>query len=340
MRIIKSNITWVLLLFAGFITSCEKTEIKYEPNRQTIVKIKDAENDVTQKARDVLPTIDEFILIDLRRDPTQSADLNQPLTVKLVKDVALITAYNTANGTTFIELPAASYTLSDDVSNITFQPGEVVKEVKITVNKASLSLSQQYALAFKITEVGSGAVISNSFKEAIYSIGIKNKYDGKYRVTGTFVDVTNPLFVGTYPHEWDLVTAGPNTVLVVDNINFGFPAYAFNSLGDPTAPNTGYGSFGLVVSFDASDNLSMYNYYGDPTRPATSFGNPAGGSGPPNYAASNTRRAVVDPSGINKYNAATKQVDVKYFLVQPSVIATPPHVRAMFNEQWKYIGPR
>lgn len=321
MKILKSNIPWLLVLVV-LITSCEKTEINYEPDRKTIVKIKDAENEVTQKARDVLPTIDEFILIDIRRDPTRESDLNQPLTVKLQKDASLIAAYNTAHGTSFVELPSAAYTLSTDITNLQFAPGEDIKTVKIRLDKTSLSLSTQYALAFKITEVGSGAVISNGLSEAIYAIGIKNKYDGVYRVTGTFVDVTNPAFVGTYPYEWELHTNGPSQVIVIDNVFLGIPGFAFNSAGDPSAPNTYYGSFGLVVNFDAATDrvASVVNYYGQP--------------------AGNTRSAVLDDTGVNAYNAATKQVDIKYFMLQPSVVTTAPYIRAKWNEQWKYIGAR
>jgi len=321
MKIIKSNIPWLLVLVV-LITSCEKTEVKYEPDRKTIVKIKDAENDITQKARDVLPTIDEFILIDVRRDPTQQSDLNQPLTVKLVKDPSLIAAYNTAHGTSFVELPSASYTLSEDVTNLTFAPGEDIKTIKIKLNKTSLSLSTQYALAFRISEVGSGALISNSYKSAIYAIGIKNKWDGVYNVTGTFQDVTNANFVGVYPYEWELQTNGPAQCIVIDQYNLGIPGFAFNSVGDPTSANTYYGSFGLVVNFDAATDkvASVVNYYGQP--------------------AGNTRSAVLDDTGINAYDNATKTVNIKYFMLQPSVVTTPPYIRAKWNEQWKYIGSR
>jgi hypothetical protein len=321
MKIFKSNIPWLLVLVV-LITSCEKTEVNYEPDRKTVVKIKDAENDITQKARDVLPTVDEFILIDVRRDPTRESDLNQPLTVKLVKDASIIAAYNTAHGTSFVELPAASYTLDKDISNITFAPGQDIVTVKIKLTKTGLSLSTQYALAYKLTEVGTGAVISGSLKQAMYAIGIKNKWDGVYRITGTFQDLTNAAFVGTYPYEWELQTNGPAQVIVIDQNNLGIPGFAFNSVGDPSAANTYYGSFGLVVNFDAATDkvASVVNYYGQP--------------------AANTRSAVLDDTGLNAYNNSTKQIDIKYFMLQPSVVPTPPNIRAKWNEQWKYIGSR
>ena len=317
MKIIKSNIPWLLVLVV-LISSCEKTEINYEPDRKTIVKIKDAENEVTQKARDVLPTIDEFILIDVRRSPTRESDLNQPLTVKLQKDASLIAAYNTAHGTSFVELPSASYTLSADVTNLTFAAGEDIKTIKIRLDKTNLSLSTQYALAFKIAEVGSGAVISNGLSEAIYAIGIKNKYDGVYEITGTFVDVTNAAFTAAYPLKWELQTNGPAQVIVVDNELLGIPGYVFYN--GPSL--TYYGSFGLVVNFDAATDrvASVVNYYGQP--------------------AGNTRSAVLDDTGVNAYNPATKTVDIKYFMLQPNTVTTPPYIRSKFAEKWKYVGAR
>ena len=92
----------------------------------------------------------------------------------------------------------------------------------------------------------------------------------------------------------------------------------FSSVGDPTVPNTYYGSFGLIINFDASDNVSsLSNYYGQPS--------------------GNGRSANVDPSGINKYDPATKTIKIKYWMDQPSVVT--PH-RTYFNETWKFVGPR
>src|SRR5688500_3561916 len=164
MKILKITKAYLAIftMLAFVFTACEKEEeTNFTENRPTIVKIKDAENAVTAKARDVLPTIDNFILIDLRRDATDAASLNQAITVKLVLDPTLIDDYNTANGTDYIELPSSAYTLSEDISNITFQPGEFVKEIRITVDKSSLSLSEQYALAFTIAEASGGVMICN-----------------------------------------------------------------------------------------------------------------------------------------------------------------------------------
>lgn len=238
--------------------------------------------------------------------------------IKLALKPSLITDYNTANGTAFLPLPFTSYTLSDPTLEVTIPKGTYGEhQMKITVTKSGLSLTETYALGFTIQTVSEG-VISDIAKNFLFIIGVKNKYDGQYTVTGTFLDVTNANFVGTYPITWDLVTNGPAQNVVYDNENLGIPGHVFNSAGDPSTPNTYYGSFGLVINFDASDNVSsVTNYYGQPS--------------------GNGRSANLDPSGVNKYNPATKTIAIKYWMDQPSVVT--PH-RTYFNESWKFIGPR
>jgi len=238
--------------------------------------------------------------------------------IKLALKPSLITDYNTANGTSFLPLPFASYTLSDPTLEVTIPKGTYGEhQMKITVTKSGLSLTETYALGFTIQSVSEG-VVSDLAKNFLFIIGVKNKYDGQYTVTGTFLDVTNASFVGTYPITWDLVTNGPAQNVVYDNENLGIPGHVFNSAGDPSTPNTYYGSFGLIINFDGSDNVSsVTNYYGQPS--------------------GNGRSANLDPSGVNKYNPATKTIAIKYWMDQPSVVT--PH-RTYFNESWKFIGPR
>ena len=310
-------IVLITLLTGSF--SCVKKDNFFGPDnntstRKSIVRIKDAENSITSKARDVSPTIDQFVLIELRRDANDESDLNQPLTVSLVKNAALITSYNTANGTSYVELPSSSYQLLTDISNITFQPGEAVKEIQIKLDKSTLSLSTQYALGFSIATVGANGTISSAYKDAVYAIGIKNKYDGHYRVTGTMIDYANASLTGYYPWEVDLRTSGPNQVIVYDrDVTGGIDHLILNG-----GSLSRYGSFGVVFNFDANNNvISVVNYYGQP--------------------AGNGRSAELDPSGINKWDPSTKTLRVKYWMNQPSVIT--PH-RVSFDETYTYIGPR
>src|SRR5206468_3891369 len=135
-------------------------------NRKQTVKIANA-SDIVTIARDVNPTIDTIEVVDLRRAPNNNTELNQPLTVKLVKNATLISDYNTANGTGFVELPANSYTVLGDINNITFQPGQDIIELRIRLDKSKLDLSQQYALGYSLSDGGS-ATIETSSKNGLY----------------------------------------------------------------------------------------------------------------------------------------------------------------------------
>ena len=310
-----------IIVVAISFTACVKkdTYFNYDqstPNRKQTVKIANA-SDIVTIARDVNPTIDTFEVIDLRRAPNDNAQLNQPLTVKLVANPTLISDYNTANGTSFVPLPSTAYKLLTDINNVTFQPGQDIMEIKVRLDKSQLDLSQQYALAFSISDGGS-ATIETSSKNGLYSIGVKNKWDGVYAVTGTMLDVANANLKGMYPLEWELQTAGATTCVVVDNAILGFPGHVISNNGNLSY----YGSFGLVVNFDpATDQItSVVNYYGQP--------------------AANTRSAVLDPSGVNKYDAATKTIKIKYWMTQPSVVPTPPNIRVYFDETWTYEHAR
>jgi len=180
----------------------------------SIVKIMGADQEIIVYARDVNPAIDTFILIDLRRDVHGAAALNKPLTVKLELHPTLISDYNTAHGSTYIPLPASAYTLLDDLNNITFAPGEVAKAIRIRVNKNLLDLSEQYALGFKISEVGPGGIISSDRRNVLYSIGIKNAYDGKYQLRFAFYHPTASPNYDNATTTVELHTSGPNSVKI------------------------------------------------------------------------------------------------------------------------------
>jgi hypothetical protein len=237
--------------------------------------------------------------------------------IKLALKPSLITDYNTANGTNFLPLPFNAYSLSDPTLEVTIPKGTYGEhQMTITITKASLSLTATYAVGFTIASVSEG-VISDLAKDFLFIIGVKNKYDGVYDISGTFTDVSNAGFTDAYPLEWELRTNGPAQVVVYDAADFGtpIPAYVFLNGGSGTY----YGSFGLIVNFDpATDKVSsVTNFYGQPS--------------------GNGRSANLDPSGVNKYDPATKTIKIKYWMDQPSVVS--PH-RSYFDETWKFVGPR
>jgi len=222
-----TGLSFLFLSLAIVFASCVKKDSFYdenttEPNRKAVVQLYGAENEINTIALNVVPTTEDVVLIEVVRYPSSQAEANQPLTVKLTKTTTLINDYNANNGTNFIELPLNSYTLSDDISQLTFAPGESIKQVKIHLKKDQLNLSQAYAIGFTLDQVGSGAVINDGLKAVLYSIGLKNSYDGVYSYVSGFVqrysspgvpqadNLSGPL--GPSNPDVELVTTGAYTV--------------------------------------------------------------------------------------------------------------------------------
>jgi hypothetical protein len=206
-----------VLIASAVLVSCVKEKAFFntetgDGNRKQVVTVTGADEPIIVVARNVTPTIDSFFLIEIRRSPSNQTELNSPLTVKIIKNDALRTAYNTANGTNYVELPPASYTFVGDLNTITFQPGEFVKEIKIRLDKSLLSLSNQYAVGFSVAEVGSGGQISSSMKNVLYSIGIKNQYDGTYTLKGAFYHPSQSPGYDRFTVTVQMHTSGPNSV--------------------------------------------------------------------------------------------------------------------------------
>jgi hypothetical protein len=119
------------------------------------------------------------------------------------------------------------------------------------------------------------------------------------------------------------------------------PGYIFNAGGT----NSFFGNFGLSIFFDPITNkvMEVRNYYGDPSKPTNAVGTPSAGTGAPLYAATNTRRAVLDPAGINLYDASVAKptVKIKYRMLQSNVaFANAVGFRCKFDETWVYKEPR
>lgn len=307
---------------ASLFASCDKNTGSLNGAGQTIIKLPQGAEEKVALALDYKPGLTEIVLLDVRRDAPNSGELNKQLVVKIKNDPSIVAAYNSAHGTSYIALPAAAYVV--DAMNpfngtewtVTFNPGEHAKPILVKLDPTKLDLTQKYALGFTITDA-SGAKISNGLSSAMIEVGVKNKYDGIYTVTGTMVDVSNATLTGYFPQDVELVTTGDRSVVMIPR-DLGIPGHLISSAGSLSY----YGSFGPVFTFDLVTDkvVSVTNSYGQP--------------------AGNTRAGMIDPTGINKWNASDKSMDVKYFMTQSSVITTPPHIRVIFDEHFQYKGPR
>src|SRR5690606_30176490 len=157
--------------------------------------------------------------------------------------------------------------------------------------------SKQYALGLQIsnTTVGEPSIgLGNS----IVSILIKNDYDGVYNLTGDMVDAAVAEISGMFDVDYHLVTTGANTVL-------GWDPNVYEDNYIPIWSGTaasGYGAYCPIFTFDPNTNkiTSVVNSWGQP--------------------ASNGRYAAIDPSGVNEWDPVTRDIQVKFFMYQPSSV--------------------
>jgi hypothetical protein len=299
--------------------SCKKDDINkgIKSTEQTLVRLPQAEEELFTIALNAVPGTVDVKVLEVRKDVKSEGDLNTRTVVKIAPNNSAIAAYNAAHQTE-LEL-FTQYTLNPATPfdgthwTVTFNPGEFVKYITISLNPANLDLTKRNAMAFKIASAEGGNVsISKAADSALVEIAIKNKYDGVYRVTGTMVDNVVPTLTGYFPMDVDFITAGPNTVMMVPH-ELGIPGHLILNGSSLSY----YGSFAPVFHFDpATDRV---------VNVTNSYGQPAG----------NGRSAALDATGINQWNATDKSMQVKYLMLQPGTT-----VRTVFNEQFEYLGPR
>lgn len=207
-------------------------------------------------------------------------------------------------------------------TTLTIPKGQRSVPLVVKVNTDYLAAEPQY-IAISIASVDKqGYIISGNFGDLKVNFKIKHRYEGRYVLTGTMVHLPSP---GAYIHVSNYFNPDPFTValetndgqslIMFDEIVFG--DYIYPMMVAP-ASLSGWGSFAPIFFFDDQGNV---------TKVENAYGQPAG----------NTRSAKLDPSGVNKYDAATKSFQVSYWMVQPSVVAAPPHYRCHMVEKYTFL---
>ena len=262
-------------------------------------------------------------VLELNRDAISAGELNTSMTINFEIDTTIWTdeniALDTVTGVPYTLLPAENYTLNVpglSGNTLTFGPGEANKPVELTINPEGLDFTLLYGIPIRLSNPSDGYVLQEAKQTVILQIIVKNSYDGKYTVTGTMVDATAPQ-LGPYLPSWEalMVTAGPNSVYVIDNTYSGqvyHPIFDNNAV----APSV-YGNFGLVFEFNSDGSgeiLNFENYYNDPA---------------PRHRTAHLVSGSYDP--------ATKSMDIVYTMNQDN-LANP--VRSTFTEHWAYKGAR
>ena len=236
------------------------------------------------------------------------------ITVNLAVDPSLIRAYNQA---ILDEDPAATDTLLYLQSGVDFNlPATVVipKDTNVAFleivvpTTAALDPNTRYGMGFKIASADAGYTIATNEDELLYIIGLKNKYDGRYNLTGYHNRVP---YTFPYETEMHMVTFGPSDVQYI------WPEV--DGPGHPigVGPNNSMSWYGAAVSpvasFDPVTNLvtDVYN---------------VGAGGPP------ITMFTGAGSGVGRWDPSTRNMYV-YFNYNNNPL------RAFFDTL-TYIGPR
>jgi hypothetical protein len=168
------------------------------------VEIPDAAGEIVVQGVDVLPANETINSIRVRVNATKPT--TSDIVVNLVLKPQLVTDYNTAHGTNFLEPGGAlnGYTLPDGLK-VTIPAGKQEGFLRIAINKPPLGFDA-YALGFEI-QPGSGFVVNKDFKKIIFAFLVKNKYDGEYLRNGFYFH-PNTSVIGPYADRVQVSTLG------------------------------------------------------------------------------------------------------------------------------------
>lgn len=132
--------------------------------------------------------------------------LSSALSVTLALAPAALAAYNTANNTNYLLLPASDYAISS--WTVTVPANQREATLTISVNTSMIDLSKQYVLPITIASA-SGQQISN-YNTVLYSILVKNQWDGTYQASGVRHHPTAGNFSFNYTVQ--MSTSGANSI--------------------------------------------------------------------------------------------------------------------------------
>jgi len=146
--------------------------------------------------------------------------LNSTTTATLAVDAAYLDAYNTANGTSFLLMPAEAYTVSDwDVS---IPAGKRMDSMVVHFDFTKIDLTQSYILPITISQASQPI---EQWNHLMLNIQVKNQFDADYTCTGYVFHPSSPRAVNATYH---ISTAGPVTCTIPFG-DLGGSGYLFNA---------------------------------------------------------------------------------------------------------------
>ncbi|MBC7873150.1 MAG: DUF1735 domain-containing protein [Ferruginibacter sp.] len=176
-----------------------------------------------------------IVYVNLESGLPATSDVHITLTL----NDALRTAYNAANGTNILALPANLFSVP---LSLTIPAGQRNAQVAINFpNTSTLDPNKSYGLGLTITSVDGGYLIASNLKNLFIEIGLKNKYDGVWDLKG----IHNRAPYNQFPFhtEVEMWTTGPSSVAMFwpDGGDFGQPIGVgpgqVNWYGNAVSPN-------------------------------------------------------------------------------------------------------
>ena len=249
----------LLSILAGvvIVSSCRRDYIYGDitPNTErVIVEFADAKqaHNVAMNYATGLITVDVADLqFMIRSKVTSNA------TVKVLPSTAIVTNYNTANGTSYTPVPTGTYALT--ASDIELTPTNRKQKVSIRINPANVAMGE-WAIGLTIASTTLGEV-SQIARDVVILLSVKNKYDGVYHLKGFYTRTDNPPYNGPFETDVEMITTGPNSVAMYWP-DFGDFYQPFSNNGSLTA----FSNVAPEAFFSATDQVSsVNNYTGDPT---------------------------------------------------------------------------
>ncbi len=196
-----------------------------------------------------------------------SITLKNAVTATLMADPAYVTTYNSANGTTYQQLPAADYTLPNN-GNITIPAGTQYLKVKISFAGQNIDFTQQWALALKLTNAN-GAELTSNLNEAFVIITLKSIYAGTYNASGARIHPTLGTFTFNYNVAMSTVTANTIDGAAEADLqtDLQLTVNPDNSVTVGSSAYTAYPQIGLPNQYDPATKTFTLNYYYDVSAP-------------------------------------------------------------------------
>lgn len=261
MKFINTKVFTLLLLAAGLFSACKKVEVAKDAGDQGQVLVKI--NNVGVNPANNFPTYapikvgvtstpQSIILMDLRRDVPNNAELNKSLTVQFTLDTALLNAYKIQTGSPMVFVDNTLFTITGATQTVpgtyqvTFAPGEFAHPVYLNVPDATLfpaGVIQGLAYTFSTEIVSGDGRISFDQRQGIFEIAALNDYEADYKVTGWFFHPSAGRAINAIKHLYTISQTRVQGVL--------------GDLGDPSSPGSDY-----WIQFEIAPDNTVFSYKG------------------------------------------------------------------------------